>query len=153
MYLTKCPFSFAWFVMPPQETLHPRDPSGRVFYLWIVLSPKETSRLCVFLNVLFFTGRSFYRLVQPPSWRTTPCRLSATAYSIYLQLPSISEAVPPSATWEVCITNCDQASDICWQSIQVILKLIPWNMQLPVFSASVLHLIQHCTWIQYCTVI
>ena len=25
-----------------------------------------------------------------PSWRTTPCRLSATAYSIYSQLPSIS---------------------------------------------------------------
>ena len=29
----------------------------------------------------------------------TPCRLSAIAYSIYSQLPSISEAVPPSATW------------------------------------------------------
>jgi len=27
---------------------------------------------------------------QPPSWRTTPCRLSATAYSIYSQLSSIS---------------------------------------------------------------
>jgi hypothetical protein len=26
---------------------------------------------------------------QPPSWRTTPCRLSETAYSIYSQLPSI----------------------------------------------------------------
>jgi hypothetical protein len=34
-----------------------------------------------------------------PKWRTTPCRLSATAYSIYSQLPSILEAVPPSATW------------------------------------------------------
>ena len=33
-----------------------------------------------------------------PNWRTTPRRLSATAYSIYSQLPSISEAVPPSAT-------------------------------------------------------
>jgi hypothetical protein len=32
-------------------------------------------------------------------WRTTHCRLSATAYSIYSQLPSISEAVTPSATW------------------------------------------------------
>ncbi|XP_069668946.1 dynein axonemal heavy chain 6 isoform X3 [Periplaneta americana] len=28
--------------------------------------------------------------IQPPSWRTTPHRLSATAYSIYSQLPSIS---------------------------------------------------------------
>jgi hypothetical protein len=31
---------------------------------------------------------------QPPSWRTTPCRLSATAYSIYSQLPSISGGLP-----------------------------------------------------------
>ena len=46
-----------------------------------------------------FTRRSCQRLAQPPSWRTTPCRLSANAYSIYSQLPSISEAVPPSATW------------------------------------------------------
>jgi hypothetical protein len=37
--------------------------------------------------------------LYPPSWRTTPCRLSATAYSIYLQLPSILEAIPPSAPW------------------------------------------------------
>ena len=35
---------------------------------------------------------------QPPAWGTTPCRLSATAYSIYSQLPSILEVVPPSAT-------------------------------------------------------
>jgi len=36
------------------------------------------------------------------SWRTTPCRLSSTAYSIYSQLPSILEAVPPSAAWGPC---------------------------------------------------
>jgi len=35
-----------------------------------------------------------YPLVQPPSWTTTPCRLSATAYSIYSQLPSISGGRP-----------------------------------------------------------
>ena len=40
-----------------------------------------------------FTGRSCYHLAQPPSWRTTTCRLSATAYSIISQLPSIMEAV------------------------------------------------------------
>jgi hypothetical protein len=32
-----------------------------------------------------------------PSWRTTPCRLYASAYSIYSKLPSILVAVPPSA--------------------------------------------------------
>ena len=52
-----------------------------------------------FLTGFFFTGRRCYHLVQPLSWRTTPRRLSATAYSIHSQLPSILEAVPPSATW------------------------------------------------------
>jgi hypothetical protein len=51
--------------------------------------------------------RSCQNLAQPPSWRTTPCRLSATAYSIYSQPPSIAEAVSPSATWK--------RSMPCWQ--------------------------------------
>jgi hypothetical protein len=38
----------------------------------------------------FFTVGSCHRLAQPPSWRTTPCRLSATVYLIYSELPSIS---------------------------------------------------------------
>ena len=42
--------------------------------------------------------RSCYQLAQPSSWRTTTCRLPATAYSIYSQLPSILEAVRPSTT-------------------------------------------------------
>ena len=46
-----------------------------------------------------FTVRSCQHLVQPPSWRNTSCRLSATAYSIYSQLPSILAAVLPSITW------------------------------------------------------
>jgi hypothetical protein len=45
-----------------------------------------------------FTVRGCQNLAQPPSWRTTPW-LSETVYSIYSQLPSIVEAVPPSATW------------------------------------------------------
>ena len=44
------------------------------------------------------TVTSCQHLAQPPSWRTTPCRLSATVYSLYSQLPSILEGVPPSAT-------------------------------------------------------
>ena len=55
------------------------------------------SCLC-FVSMPVFTVRSCQRLAQPPSWKTTPCRLSATAYSIYSQLPSILEAVPPSET-------------------------------------------------------
>jgi len=44
---------------------------------------------------------SFYGEVSTSrqSWRTNPCRPSATAYSTYSQLPSKLEAVPPSVTW------------------------------------------------------
>ena len=45
-----------------------------------------------------FRARSYYH-AQPLSRRTTPCRLPATAYSVYSQVPSILEAVLPSATW------------------------------------------------------
>jgi len=31
-----------------------------------------------------------YHLAERPTWRTFPCRLSATACSIYSQLPSTS---------------------------------------------------------------
>jgi hypothetical protein len=48
------------------------------------------SPLWHFITSLFFIVRSCQHHAQPPSWRTTPCRLSATAYSIYLQPPSIS---------------------------------------------------------------
>jgi hypothetical protein len=49
-----------------------------------------------FATWYFFTVRSCQHFAQPPSWRTTPCRLSATTYSIDSQL---LEAVLPSATW------------------------------------------------------
>jgi hypothetical protein len=46
----------------------------------------------------FVTNLSFmvkgYPHTQPSSWRTTPCRLSAVAYSIYSQLPSIAGGHP-----------------------------------------------------------
>jgi hypothetical protein len=41
-----------------------------------------------------FTVRGCWPHAQPPSWRTTPCRLSATAYSIYSQLPSVPGGLP-----------------------------------------------------------
>jgi len=52
-----------------------------------------------FATKLVFTVRSCSHLIQPPSWRTTPCQLCVPAYSIYSQLPSLLEALPPSATW------------------------------------------------------
>ena len=55
--------------------------------------------LSLFTAMICFYVRSCKHLDQSPSWRTTPYRLPATAYSIYSQLPSILQAVPPSATW------------------------------------------------------
>ena len=34
----------------------PGDPSGGVVYLWIVLSPEQASRMCVFLNISVLQG-------------------------------------------------------------------------------------------------
>jgi hypothetical protein len=54
----------------------------------------------VFLNrVFFFHGEELLAHRPTLSWRTTPSRLSAAAYSTYSQLPSILEAVPPFAIW------------------------------------------------------
>jgi hypothetical protein len=52
-----------------------------------------------FLTRPVYTVRSCYHLAQAQSWMTTPCWLPATAYSIYLQLHSILEAIPPPTTW------------------------------------------------------
>jgi hypothetical protein len=46
----------------------------------------------------FFYGEELLAPRPTPSRRTTPRRLPVAAYSIYSQLPSILEAVPPSAT-------------------------------------------------------
>jgi hypothetical protein len=45
-------------------------------------------------NILFL----WWVVVNPPCWRPIPCWLSATAYSVYLQLPSISEVI--YLTWK-----------------------------------------------------
>ena len=50
-------------------------------------------------NYASFYGEELLAPRPIPTLEDHPCRLSATAYSIYPQLPSILEAVPPSATW------------------------------------------------------
>ena len=63
------------------------------------ISPGPRLSVWTFRNKIRFYGEELLAPRPTPSWRTTPCRLSATAYSIYSQLPSMLEAVPPSATW------------------------------------------------------
>jgi len=61
------------------------------------ISPGSRLSSWTIRNMILLTVRSCLHLAQPPSRRTTPCRLSATTYSVYSQLPSILEAVPPTA--------------------------------------------------------
>ena len=65
-------------------------------FIRINTSPRH---VFIFRNYTIFTVRSRHHLDQPPTWTTTPYRLSPTTYSIYSQLPSILKAVPPSANW------------------------------------------------------
>jgi hypothetical protein len=46
----------------------------------------------MFRNSFIFYGEGL--LAQHPSWGTTPCRLSAAAYSMYSQLTFISGGSP-----------------------------------------------------------
>lgn len=52
-----------------------------------------------FLTRPIFRMRCCYHIAQPPSWRTIPCRMSETAYSMYSHLPSILGTVPPFTNW------------------------------------------------------
>jgi hypothetical protein len=53
-----------------------------------------TRRFETFRNNKNFYGERWLARSPTPSWRTTPCRLSATAYSIYSQLPSVAGGLP-----------------------------------------------------------
>jgi hypothetical protein len=43
-----------------------------------------------FCNKFIFYGQELLAPRLTPNWRATPCRLPASAYSVYLQLLSIS---------------------------------------------------------------
>jgi hypothetical protein len=64
-----------------------------------IISPGPRFSVWTFRAMIRFYGEELLAPRPNPSWRIAPWRLSATAYSIYSQLPSILEADPPSATW------------------------------------------------------
>jgi hypothetical protein len=72
------------------------------------LSVQVRGFLCeYFITRYVFTVRSCKHLAQPPNWRTTPFRLSAT-HSVHSHLPSILEAVSPSRnlrTWHAVVSG------------------------------------------------
>ena len=88
-----------------------------------------SSFLQMIRNRALFYGEEL--LAPRPSQRTASCRLSATAYSIYSQPPSILKAVPPSATdmlsrnvanYQSALPNIsderrsETAKSVCWPS-------------------------------------
>ena len=85
-------------MIPPLGTLPPRRSDCGSSLPPDFLSPGEAPHLMGDFEHWFFTEMVSLHLVQTPSCRTTPRRLSAAAYSIYSELPSILEAVPPSVT-------------------------------------------------------
>jgi hypothetical protein len=75
----------------------PNVPSTKSHALFPLLWSRQRISPCprhfeTFRNKSPFCGE--WLLAQPPSWRTTPCRLFATAYPIYSQLPSVSGGLP-----------------------------------------------------------
>ena len=59
------------------------------------ISPSQR-HLLIFRDYNSFYGEELLATRPTSSWGTTPCLLSATAYSIHSQLHSILEAIPPS---------------------------------------------------------
>jgi hypothetical protein len=105
-------------------------------FLW---SPKVHHRVHIFET--FRNNNKFYSEglqphVQPPSWRTTPCRLSATAYSIYSHLLSVPGGLPSirnMRTRHVVVTREPPNMDFTSNHLSIILPYIPerWKLFFP----------------------
>jgi len=91
--------SLSW--ASPIQSIYPHPTSWRSIIILSThprLGIPSGSRMWVFLNEVFY--REWLLAPRPtPKLEDHPRRLSAIAYSIYSQLPSLSEAVPLSATW------------------------------------------------------
>ena len=71
--------------------LLPSDFPAQTLYAPLPSLPSQVrSFLFLFVTSYMCTLNSCWLLTKPPSWRATPCRLSATCYSLSSQLPSVS---------------------------------------------------------------
>jgi len=86
--------------------------------------------------------RNCQPLVQPQSWMTTPCRLSATAYSIHSQLPSTcgGRLIHPQHKNASCRDDRDPFITLRLQNF--FLKIFPF-LKYPPCNASGQFLVQH----------
>jgi hypothetical protein len=70
--------------------------------------PSRLHFLYRYITCYVFTLRICYPLVQNPSWRSTPFRMSVTDSPVYSQLPSLWRSFTPSAA-----CSSDDALKIC----------------------------------------
>ena len=82
-------YLFVCCPMIPLETLPPGDPNGGVVYLRIVLSPEESLRLWVFLNISFnreglLAPRPTPKLEDHPSSAVRDCLFSLFAATLLI---------------------------------------------------------------------
>jgi hypothetical protein len=86
-----CPYPDPARSSPYTHTPLPEDPSNLMSLRRCLgrnkVSIQVQGKCSQFETKLIFTVKSCQHLAQPPSWRTTPCRMSATAYLIYSMLP------------------------------------------------------------------
>jgi hypothetical protein len=68
----------------------------------------------VYFITYVFMVKSTSHPTQPLNRSTTPCRLSVTAYSIYLRLPSILEAVRPVTTKGGAMLSWQGHTNLSW---------------------------------------
>jgi len=71
-------------------------------------------------NMIRLYGEELF--TQFPNWRTTPCLLSATAYSIYSQPRCIIKAVRPSSYWGRAMP--------WWQGTHLLRTAVKWGTEI-----------------------
>jgi hypothetical protein len=92
-------------------------------YYRVHKNPPVTRRCVIFRNELFFYAEGCQPLAQLPSWRTTRFRLSATAYSIYSQLPAICEGLLVQTQTENALYRGDKGPhNVGWRLILYLLS-------------------------------
>jgi hypothetical protein len=73
------------------------------FNIIILSMPRSSKWWCeVFCSIVIFYSEELLAPLPTPSWRTTPCHLPMTAYSVYLQLPLISRGCSSSCYLRMC---------------------------------------------------
>jgi len=84
----------------PRNTPPPRDPIRGVVYLRIVLSPEQTFRMWVFLNKVFYREGLLAHRPTPKRQDHPSSAVRDWLFNLFAAiLPSLSKAVPRSATW------------------------------------------------------